>query len=148
LIALIFASVIQLPAGNKEETAAPLWEKQMQYAMNDNPTGLKLTGYSYKGRITSERKLKKVIRKMFDYEADIPIENQDGLVFVKMKETMTSLTATGGYKDNVVRILKVGMGFVKVTWSYKGKEYKSIAVVSDDKGVIYDPIGFSIITKK
>src|SRR5574344_1248749 len=111
--------------------------------MNDNPTGLKLTGYSYKGRITSERKLKKVIRKMFDYEADIPIENQDGLVFVKMKETMTSLTATGGYKDNVVRILKVGMGFVKVTWSYKGKEYKSIAVVSDDKGVIYDPIGFS-----
>jgi hypothetical protein len=96
---ILLASAVRLPAGSKEEKAVPLWEKQMQYAMNDNPMGLKLT-------------------------------------------------ATGGYKDNVVRILKVGMGFVKVTWSYKGKEYKSIAVVSDDEGIIYDPIGFGVIIKK
>ena len=53
------------------------------------------------------------------------------------------------FKEKLREIIKIGNEYLELEWNFNNKKIKSLCVVSNGNGsIIYEPIGFSIITER
>ena len=50
-------------------------------------------------------------------------------------------------RKELLNLVQIGFEYLELEWSYKGKKYHSLCIVSDEQGgIIYEPIGGSVLT--
>lgn len=156
LTVLAFATVVPAAfcpdAAGQDYDHNAVWVKELESAMasHNAPGGprLKLSGYSYRGEITSEAALDTLLEEIFDDEAIIADGNTDDAYFDHMADIFPKIAprepAEG--EEYLNGYLAKGTGVVDLEWSYEGEKYHSVAVVSDDYGILYDNIGCNVTT--
>lgn len=129
-------------------------EGNMLQAFEGDLSQLKLTDYTYKGKMKSEKEKKWVIEAMFLDEAPITYVTSDVLMsdttftttdsIIKQKRIPTFEILTVGrmlkmgklteaaistMKQQLDKNVEIGTDYLELVWDYKGKEYRSIAIV-------------------
>lgn len=134
---------------------------------------LHLVDYTYKSKIKSEEEKKVIIDSLIsDNSLSVlhwpPIVVKDTIVqhdFFEIKENcfprfeIVPVSVAKRYakmrgeqnpiiqlKQKLDSLIKVGFEVVTLDWCYKNTEFRSICIVSNDYGIIYDPIGSCVIT--
>lgn len=144
----------------------PAWQKNLESMKEGNIfqtsegdlNQLKLTDYTCKGKMNSEKEKVMVIKAMFSDEAPITYVVSDVLMsdttftttdsIIEQKKIpifeiltvgrmleMGKLTADSisTMKQQLEKNVEIGTDYVELIWNYKGKEYRSIAIVNNDK---------------
>lgn len=152
------------------------WQEQLDYMKNGaDAADLCLINYTYKGVIKSELDKTKVIDSLFSDDSPIvlnspPVIEIDTITLdsnsyeivekkvPKFEIILISKVAEESrlkgeenpfikIKQQFETVIKIGFEVVELEWSYNGKTYHSISIVSNENGgVLYDHIGSNIHT--
>lgn len=137
---------------------------------------LSIINYTYKGIIGSEAKKAVIIDSMLSFDSPAvlrlsPVLKRDTVTegdSCRIREVklpkfeivsnrqMTELAESKGEEDPLVLIRKLlnsliepGFEYLELEWDYKGKRFKSIGIVSNEKGgFIYEPIASNILIER
>ncbi len=132
---------------------------------------LKLLNYTYKGVIKSKKKKDEIIDSLLSCDAPFvmhlpPIIRRDttitGNSYVIHKKSFPRfeiitvcemVELVGTMEENPVKqmrqqlaqLIQVGFEYLELEWSYKGKTFNSLCIVSNENGgIVYEPIGSNI----
>lgn len=130
-----------------------LWMVELQNAMsyNNDDLGLKLISYKNVRSIKTRKGLERRIKRVSNDDAICAFSKQDTVIFTTMKEfkRVTGYQPYLGIAEYINSLYEntfpKDLFSVKLFWSYMGKQYCSLALVSNSKGVIYDPIGSNVM---
>lgn len=135
---------------------------------------LRLLSYTYKGMIKSEVERKRILDSLLSADAPIVLNlpqiiEADTIITNKSREIrqksfpqfgiitirkMQELNKAIGREDlmaqmrkQLLNLVQIGFEYLELEWSYKGKKYHSLCVVSNEwGGIIYEPIGGFVLT--
>lgn len=147
-----------LAIGKTEVKTKANWQKQVEYAQRKNrltkssADDILLIGYTYRGMIESEKQISEVVEQMFADNAEIAMYldsvNYKILSMKMIKQIPANVSPLISFKSQIADKIKIGMSVIDLKWSYKGKTVNSIAISSDEEGIIYDHVGCNIVSKK
>ena len=145
------------------------WQQQLAQ-LRDNghltkySSGLSLISFTEKGRIASEGDVLTLVHTLFDTQSyHVFFAGTPQFRIMTLQEYKTYLQERADpavpldslwdrmdhlywrLEDLLSQHFEVGMGLVQLVWDYHGKQIPSIAVVSPDKGVVYDNIGSFVV---
>lgn len=136
----------------ESQKATCMWEEQLDNVIalstkSGDQDALILKSYSLRETVNpmSESDFDVVLTEMFDDDADFAFGTVSSPVFVKVADVKQPLGDNSSSYSSTDYLRDNASGVLDLTWEYKGNEYKSIALVSDDKGFLYDNIGCNIM---
>ena len=109
---------------------------------------LSLVSYSFLMSLKSEDDYSNALERMFDDDAVIAFGTVDNPFFTTVGEVKKETTTNDTSSFKLDEFIKSGTGLVKTVWKFKSQLYNSLAVVSDDRGIVYDNIGWYLVSKK
>jgi hypothetical protein len=149
IITIIFAVVScnqSKPGGNSPVTV-PAWQVQLDECiarpfMEEDSLDVRLLDYSFKSRVKS---VNGAINAVFD--DDMAIADYDGkhLVLSKVGDRKRLATEEELNNNDSRFFFAPGDALVTLVWKCWGKKYRTVALVSDADGVLYDNIGSRIV---
>lgn len=165
LLMLIFFFVSH---GKAMEKNRPVWEVQIREVMNkqglkgmDGQT-LQLKGYTYRGKLDTQAKIDSIKVELFGDDA-IKLSYlglwKDGFALLSLKVTRDHYRECQvAFPIDQVReefesthifslafCLGMNVDIIDLEWAYGGKAYRSVALASATKGIVYDNIGHYLI---
>ena len=143
----------------KHKSQAINWQGQLDYAKSKNRIVTKVTSmdfflrnYTYKGQIKSKKEISEIIERLFD-ENSVMALYKDSLNFeiVPLSVIRQKVQGLGiddplkNIQSQLERTIQVGMKLIELEWSFNGDIFHSVAIVSDNFGIIYDHIGHMVL---
>lgn len=116
-------------------------ERQLNHAMarTKSGDGLLLESYTKRTDISSNNDIIGIVNEILDANADIIVDGcNNNFIFATVGENHENMRYT--YEELSAKI-GPGMSVYDLYWSYNGETYSSVAVASDELGIIYDNIG-------
>ena len=153
---LIFSGLLLLSSCSVDRISGdgaeviPVWKTRLDDCINRpvtkaETTSLRLVKYSLRKKVNPLKDIDEIIDTIFDDDADIAVFDGKELVFTKVKTLKRPATVQELNNNDARFSFMMGNALVDLFYEYQGKMYRSVALVSDTEGVLYDNIGSRII---
>lgn len=159
----ILVNEVAPPVKVEKEAVSRTWQEQVDFAENhanvmtrSNFDQVKLVGYTYLGKISSEEQMVKLWADLFADEVEIvvyPNGNITDYEIVSLKEAREKYQAlemdksTELLKEQLDSVVHIGTELIEMEWEYRGRIIHSTAIVHKGK-IVYDHIGSMIVIPK